>query len=288
MAIDRTQLFDEIWTEPMLRVAARYSVSSSYLSRVCARLRIPTPPPGYWLKLRASHAPPRPELPEARPGQEIEWNREGVPRCLPRPSPQPPETLPARRVRKPADRTALHELLVGARKHFAKDRGTSTGHIRPWRQVLVDVYVTEATLERALELANDLFLTFEDYGFSACYAPAGWGCHHRPALDIGGPYTDYGPKQWSPARPTVVLIGTIAFGLTLYELTETVAGHYVHGEFAPLGDLGPRTRRRLERFDSWIHVKELPTGRLCLRATSPYHDVEWEHKWSESEPGDSA
>src|SRR4051812_15120378 len=49
--IARSQLYDEIWAEPMTVVAARYDVSANYLARVCRHLHVPHPPRGYWAKL---------------------------------------------------------------------------------------------------------------------------------------------------------------------------------------------------------------------------------------------
>ena len=38
MSLTREQLFEELWSEPALKVAARHGVSSSYLARVCDAL----------------------------------------------------------------------------------------------------------------------------------------------------------------------------------------------------------------------------------------------------------
>ena len=79
MSITREQLYAEVWAEPMVRVAARYEVSSSYLARVCARLNVPRPERGYWAKLEAGKPVRQPPLPEPRPRarDELEWSKEG-------------------------------------------------------------------------------------------------------------------------------------------------------------------------------------------------------------------
>lgn len=41
MAVTRETLYEEVWAEPMTKVAARYGVSSSFLARVCERLNVP-------------------------------------------------------------------------------------------------------------------------------------------------------------------------------------------------------------------------------------------------------
>ena len=63
MAVSREALFEEVWAEPMLKVAARHGVSSNFLARVCERLNVPHPRRGYWQQLevgKADHrSPPR-------------------------------------------------------------------------------------------------------------------------------------------------------------------------------------------------------------------------------------
>lgn len=62
-----------VWSEPMLRVAARFSVSSSYMARVCTLLNVTRPECGYWAKLAVGKAPKQPPLPEPRLGGPLEW-----------------------------------------------------------------------------------------------------------------------------------------------------------------------------------------------------------------------
>ena len=49
--VSREALYGMVWSEPMLRVAARFGVSSSYMARVCALLNVPRTVRGYWAKL---------------------------------------------------------------------------------------------------------------------------------------------------------------------------------------------------------------------------------------------
>jgi len=75
--LDRETLYKLVWSEPMLKVAARYDVSSSYLARICTRMNVPRPERGYWAKLAVGRAPKQPPLPEPEPGDELAWAREG-------------------------------------------------------------------------------------------------------------------------------------------------------------------------------------------------------------------
>ncbi len=68
MPISREQLYEEVWAEPMLKVAERHEVSSSFLTRVCRRLNVPCPFRGYWARHAAGANVSRPALPKAQPG----------------------------------------------------------------------------------------------------------------------------------------------------------------------------------------------------------------------------
>ena len=50
---DRETLYKEVWAMPVTEVAKRYHVSDVAIHKVCKSLDIPTPPQGYWAKLRA-------------------------------------------------------------------------------------------------------------------------------------------------------------------------------------------------------------------------------------------
>lgn len=60
---DRELLYNEIWLAPVTEIAKRYAVSDVAIRKVCQSLDIPTPPIGYWAKLRAGKAVTRTPLP---------------------------------------------------------------------------------------------------------------------------------------------------------------------------------------------------------------------------------
>lgn len=47
MVVTREALYTEVWADPMLKVAERYEVSSSYMARVCTVMNVPRPAAGY-------------------------------------------------------------------------------------------------------------------------------------------------------------------------------------------------------------------------------------------------
>ena len=61
----REVLYKEVWQFPVVDVAKKYAVSDVTIHKICRSLDIPTPPPGYWAKLRAGKEVSIPPLPKS-------------------------------------------------------------------------------------------------------------------------------------------------------------------------------------------------------------------------------
>ena len=53
VTISREELFRQVWTTPMSRLAQNYGISGNGLAKICDRLKVPYPPRGYWAKKAA-------------------------------------------------------------------------------------------------------------------------------------------------------------------------------------------------------------------------------------------
>jgi hypothetical protein len=93
--VTREELYTLVWDEPMLKVAATFEVSSSYMARVCTLTNVLRPERGYSAKLAVGKAPAKPPLPDIRPGDQAVWNRSGAVQAVSRPVPRPPIARPA-------------------------------------------------------------------------------------------------------------------------------------------------------------------------------------------------
>lgn len=61
---NREQVYDEVWSDPTRIVAKKYGLSDVGLAKVCKKLKIPRPGPGYWAKKSAGkYVGKRPPLP---------------------------------------------------------------------------------------------------------------------------------------------------------------------------------------------------------------------------------
>lgn len=77
--------------------------------------------------------------------------------------------------------------------------------------------------------------------------------------------------QWHPGRITVVYIGSVALGITLFETSEEIEVVRIDGESIPVKEMTEAQRKRSNRTFAWTTTIDRPSGRFCLRAQSPYH-----------------
>ncbi len=294
--VTREELYEQVWRKPMLKLAQHYGVSSTHLANVCTELRVPRPERGYWSKLEFGKPPPKPALPPARPGDQTEWKagiplgtahratavrkrREGRPLG---PSPAGKGT-PAQEQR--------HDLVVQAKPHFLKSRKPDdTGHLRPFKRHLVDIVVSERMLDSALEAADTLFRALTKAGHRVLLAETGFHWR-RTEFDIREAPRKQGyiRHAWSPDQATVVLIGDVSIGLTVFEMTEFVELVKVGADkYAAVRDLTPEQDLRFARLNYWRTTRELPSRRLALQAYSAAWRAPWARRWPETKQGEFA
>ena len=284
--VKREELYELVWSQPMTKVAQQFDVSGSYLARICTLLNAPRPERGYWAKLAVGKAPPKVPLPPAQPGDPLHWSSEGE--RVPQPKPQAPkvprERKSGRKIRVP--REHIHHLIRGAKPHIEKTRRIDEGmYLKPYKFLLVDVTASQAGLDKALGLANDLFNALESVGHRVTMASAEAGLRRAPIDEREGAAK---PRQhwehrglWSPYRPTVVYIGTVAIGLTIIEMSESVTLRYHKGKYIRESEYVP-PRGGYNADYSWTTTRELPSGRMRIVAYSPYGRADWVAQWDES------
>jgi len=59
----RSDLYDKVWSAPMIKLAAELVTSDVGLAKACRRHAVPVPLRGYWAKLRAGQKPAQTPLP---------------------------------------------------------------------------------------------------------------------------------------------------------------------------------------------------------------------------------
>jgi len=279
--LTRQQLYDRVWSTPAWKLGPELGLSGRGLAKRCAREGIPVPQRGYWAKLLVGKATKRTPLPEVLPGTAIERpTGDEIAR-----TPTSARAGTQQRIRRPEDRPSRHPLLIDVQQYFDAARVSMAGYLRPRKRLMLDLSVSQSALPRALEVANTLYLDLEDRGHRVIIGPSthGW---HRPSVELGSTprrndYYHRDDDTWGPDRPTVVMIGTVAFGLTIYEPRELAEVRRIEERYVRLAEAPPLKRNEYD----WKTTHEMPTERLCLRVFSPYEGTSWKKEWRESRVG---
>jgi hypothetical protein len=92
----RQELYEQVWSTPMRKLAATLGLSDVGLAKICKRHKVPRPPRGFWAKLEAGKATRRTPLPQCnvRELQTIRLYRGEPKETGPRPKPPEPEYDP--------------------------------------------------------------------------------------------------------------------------------------------------------------------------------------------------
>lgn len=262
--LTREQLYELVWQEPMLRIAGRLGLSSGYMARVCTEMRVPRPAPGYWAQVEFGKKPTRPPLPDARPGDVTEWSpgsslgtneRAAVKQAKAAEqaarSEQPATAVSGtnRRPRNATTSAKCHPVLVGIKPFFEKTRDSENGILRPFKRLMADVMASKTGLDAAIAAADGVFQELTRRGHRVVIAPAGEQLR-RAEVDLRE-VPRKGHHQhaaWSPERSTVVYVGDLPIGLTLFEMTEATEMQYIgNSTYVPVSSLSQMQRRRYEQ-----------------------------------------
>lgn len=251
----REKLYEEVWAEPMLKVAERYGVSSTALAKTCRKLGVPTPMRGYWAQKAAGQAPRQPRLPAPKVGQKttlkhVRWRSLAAP---PRQAPRVENKDSVGSVVVPAALGDPHQLVNAS---LAKLRGAAKS--ARWDaapdETRLDIRVTTDALDRAILLMDTLIRELEA---------------RAHVVEVTPPRPDPGPDPWGrPLGPqpstTRVSVDGEWVSICISELSD-----FVEPTVDGRGPGKPRAERR-------------PNGRLWLRILDAPVGWDLRRSWSDS------
>jgi hypothetical protein len=65
IVVTRSDLYRQVWSTPLVQLAARYKTTTAGLTTICTRMTVPRPPSGHWLKKLSGKPVAQDELPPA-------------------------------------------------------------------------------------------------------------------------------------------------------------------------------------------------------------------------------
>lgn len=174
--LTRKALYDLVWTEPMTKIAADLSISSSGLKAICDRAGVPTPRAGYWQKLAVGRASRPPAL-------SCETRQATEPVVL---VPKSRRLLPATRAKAvaplspvtsaspvaTADRAA-HSAILKLREALQKAKPSPAGFVTAGGGGIVPTVLGPKAMDRALAWLDDFLRQAEALGMRFEADPSG-------------------------------------------------------------------------------------------------------------------
>lgn len=170
--VERETLYEEVWSDPVTVVAARYGLSDVGLAKICKRLQIPLPRRGYWAKLKAGRKAPKAPLPTLdskavlsthviMPSEHEITNRRATKEKAAAVRHQ------AGNVQVPSELSSPHPIVRAAAKRLKQRDGWSdTKGLRSAPDEVLNIEVTKTSLDRALLVADTLIKVLAMQGIS--------------------------------------------------------------------------------------------------------------------------
>jgi hypothetical protein len=174
VSFNRATLYEQVWSQPMTKLAKSYGLSNVGLAKICVRLNVPRPGLGYWERLRRGQKPRRPPLPPRPADTPEEYVSERRVKPVLDASEKTEFELAAasekadsNRIQVPPGLTDPHRLIAQAEKRLRHGRADSRGLIvtRKTGEQL-EIQVGRQSLDRAFRVMDTLVKAFESRGYT--------------------------------------------------------------------------------------------------------------------------
>ena len=150
MQISRRDLYNRVWSTPMSKLARELDISDVGLAKACRRHNIPRPARGYWAKLAAGKASPKPGLPPAKIDTvEFDAARHRIP------TPPKAEVDPASiKVAVASSGEDLAGIAAATYERLSNAKPSTDGFVSCGSSRVLSCSLSPATAERASRILN--------------------------------------------------------------------------------------------------------------------------------------
>jgi hypothetical protein len=177
ITVTRRQLYDLVWSEPILRLATRYGISNVGLAKICRKYDIPRPPRGYWAKKEFGKAPPQIKLPN--PSRDCNILLRDPEECrITSPVLQDAVEQKKAEEEKPEAKIEVAESLRGSHTLVSQANQelqvaeTDENHlVIPPKGTPLDIRTSKASLRRALLIMDALLKALVQRGYEVALGP---------------------------------------------------------------------------------------------------------------------
>ncbi len=157
----RKDLYDEVWSQPMSKLAKKYHLSNVGLAKICNKKNIPIPGRGYWAKLAHGHKVRRKPLLKSSGTDFVIIHLRSTPVILKKKHYQPKLQIPVN-----DSLLNLHPMIKEAISYFKtarEDFMRGNRYSPPHNNIHINV--TKNLLKRALIIADTIIKELEKKNF---------------------------------------------------------------------------------------------------------------------------
>lgn len=164
--IKRNELYEMVWTIPMVKIAKEYGVSDKAIAKICNKLNVPVPGVGHWRKLKTEHEVFKTPQPQLIPGDKYEYELKIKNKKENELSEKyrlliEQEENPNNKIEVKDKLKKAHPLVYQARELLLD----SDGKMRMTRTKALNISVSPVNLKRSLRILNTLILELEKRRF---------------------------------------------------------------------------------------------------------------------------
>ncbi|SEB84907.1 hypothetical protein SAMN05216452_3414 [Nitratireductor aquibiodomus] len=176
--VSREELYEQVWSKPMTKVAADYGVTGTALKKTCDRHHIPTPERGYWAKLEYGKRVNKEALPSLTEPNLATVRISGSSEQHLSPSVREAKEKARDRLHKhaaakpllvPASQPTLSidepPCLAATRRAISKARPDDQGFAAARSKGVVPLKNAPASIERGIRVLSQLFALAETQGY---------------------------------------------------------------------------------------------------------------------------
>nr|WP_320190109.1 hypothetical protein [uncultured Desulfobacter sp.] len=161
----RKELYDQVWSTPMIKLAKQYGLSDRGLAKICKKHNIPCPPRGYWAKLQAGQKVKKIPLPKSESNDVIRLEDSPVKKPEKRIAEDfieknEIESIPVKKTLKGA-----HPLIRQTSDYFKTVSKKADEMLEPPKDKYLDITVSPGALRRGLLIMDAVIRVLESKGF---------------------------------------------------------------------------------------------------------------------------
>lgn len=244
ITLTREQLYGRVWSKPATKLAAEFGISDVALGKICRKLDIPKPFPGYWQRIASGYTVKKNDLPALK--AEVPKQTTIYPHTISAPVQHPPEiaarieaeSLPENRIHVAETLHGCHPLVQQVRQTKGAVPSDEYGRVYSY----LNFCVSKAALGRALRIMDALIRAAEKRGYT---------------VEIS--------KQIP--HPPQMVIGDVRRSFRIFEKSNRSDRELTAEEKRkPLSSISNR----------WVFT---PSGQLAIETSE--HGSYWERKWAD-------